>query len=217
MTRDELDGKGNADDDPTKVTDQTSSDTDTATAASMPLNAKWTIWFDNPRLAPAGSDWKENLKKCGSFDNVESFWRIYNNLKPASELSTNSNYSVFRYGVEPSWEDPANSNGGKFVLTLVKKNAKSKCDEYWLFTVLAIIGETMDATGDQVNGAVVSIRKQQDRISLWLKNSDRQICVQIGERWKKVLSLEKTTIRYQTHCDAAASGRSFRNEVHFEV
>jgi translation initiation factor 4E len=217
MTRDELGGKGNADE-PTKVTDpQQSSDTDSATAASMPLNAKWTIWFDNPRLAPAGSDWKENLKKCGSFDNVESFWRIYNNLKPASELSTNSNYSVFRYGVEPSWEDPANSNGGKFVLTLVKKNAKSKCDEYWLFTVLAIIGETMDATGDQVNGAVVSIRKQQDRISLWLKNSDRQICVQIGERWKKVLSLEKTTIRYQTHCDAAASGRSFRNEVHFEV
>lgn len=25
-------------------------------AKSIPLNAKWTMWFDNPRLAPAGSE-----------------------------------------------------------------------------------------------------------------------------------------------------------------
>ena len=185
---------------------------------AIPLNAKWTIWYDNPRLAPPGSDWKENLQKCGSFDTVESFWRIFNNLKPASELTVNSNYSVFRYGVEPSWEDPANTEGGKFVHTIVKKDSKlGKCDEAWLFTVLAIIGETMDETGDQVNGAVVSIRKQQDRVGLWLKSSDREVCRQIGERWKKILNLEKTTLRYQTHRDAAASGRSFRNNAQFEV
>ena len=185
---------------------------------TVPLNARWTIWYDNPRLAPPGSDWKENLQKCGSFDSVESFWRIFNNLKPASELTINSNYSVFRYGVEPSWEDPANTEGGKFVHTIIKKDSKlGKCDEGWLFTVLAVIGETMDESGDQVNGAVVSIRKQQDRIGLWLKSNDRDICRQIGERWKKILKLEKTTLRYQTHRDAAASGRSFRNNAQFEV
>jgi len=27
-----------------------------APAKSIPLNAKWTMWFDNPRLAPAGSE-----------------------------------------------------------------------------------------------------------------------------------------------------------------
>jgi translation initiation factor 4E len=75
----------------------------------------------------------------------------------------------------------------------------------------------MDADGDQINGAVVSIRKTQDKIALWLKSSDESTCVRIGERWKKMLSLEKSTLRYQTHKDAAASGRSFRNDVHFEV
>jgi len=139
-------------------------------------------------------------------------------LTPASEISCNSNYSVFRYGVEPSWEDAENSNGGKFVLTIPKKDSKQgKCDEWWLFTVLAIIGETMDKTGDQVNGAVVSIRKNQDRIALWLKSSEQHVCVEIGERWKKALTLEKTMLKYQTHRDAAATGRSFRNEIHFEV
>jgi translation initiation factor 4E len=184
----------------------------------IPLHAKWTIWYDNPRLAPAGSDWTENLQKCGSFDTAESFWRVFNNLKPASELTVNSNYSVFRYGVEPSWEDPANTEGGKFVYSLLKKDSKlGKCDEAWLFTVLAMIGETMDASGDQINGAVVSIRKQQDRVALWLKSSDRDTCIEIGERWKKVLNYDKSTLRYQTHRDAAASGRSFRNDAQFEV
>lgn len=75
----------------------------------------------------------------------------------------------------------------------------------------------MDMKGDQVNGAVVSIRKHQDRIALWLKSSEKQVCVEIGERWKKALTLEKTTLKYQTHSDAAATGRSFRNEIHFEV
>jgi translation initiation factor 4E len=196
---------------------QTSADAP-QTSPHQPLNAKWTLWFDNPRLAPAGSDWKENLKKAGSFDSVERFWRVFNNLKPASQLSMNSNYSVFRYGVEPSWEDPANVNGGKFVLTIPKKDSKGgKCDEWWLYTVLAVVGETMDLAGDEVNGAVVSIRKNQDRIALWLKGSERDVCVQIAERWKKALNLEKQTVRYQTHKDAAASGRSFRNEIVFEV
>lgn len=113
-----------------------------------PLNGRWTLWFDNPRLAPAGSDWKENLKKCGTFSTVEDFWRIFNNLKPATQLQLNSNYSVFRHGVEPSWEDPSNCEGGKFVLTIPKKESKTgKCDEYWLFTILAVIGETLDHTG----------------------------------------------------------------------
>jgi translation initiation factor 4E len=195
--------------------------TATATAiAPFPnqLNAEWTFWFDNPRLAPGG-DWKETLKKVGSFSTVDLFWSIFNNLKPTDSLASNSNYSLFRKGVEPTWEDPANCEGGKFVLTLSRKDAKNgKVDELWLYTVLAIIGETMDDTGDQVNGAVVSMRKNQDRLALWIKTTDRDACTMIGERWKKVLRLdEKMTIRYQTHRDAAATGHSFRNEVQFQV
>ncbi|EEC50633.1 predicted protein, partial [Phaeodactylum tricornutum CCAP 1055/1] len=181
------------------------------------LNAKWTIWYDNPRLAPEGADWKENLKMCGHFDSVESFWRVYNNLKPASQIGLNSNYSVFRYGVEPSWEDACNREGGKFVFSIPKKDGKSRIDDFWLHTVLSTIGETMDATGDQVNGVVVSIRKHQDRVALWLKSSDKAICGQIGVRWKKILNLDSQFLQYQTHKDAAESGRSFRNETYFEV
>lgn len=116
------------------------------------------------------------------------------------------------------WEDPANKAGGKFVLTIPKKDSRSgRCDEWWLYTVLALIGETIDLNGDQVCGAVVSIRKSQDRIALWLKSSDQQVCSEIGARWKKALDMNKTIMKYQLHDDAATSGSSFKNATKFEV
>jgi len=198
---------------------QNTAPTSASAPPQIPLHHKWVLWYDNPRLAPAGSTWKENLKKCGTFQTVESFWSIFNNLLPASQLPLNSNYHIFREGVEPMWEDPMNHDGGKFVLTIPKKDSRSgKCEEWWLYTVLAVIGETMDMNGDEVCGTVVSIRKNQDRIALWLKSANRDICIKIGERWKKSLELtNKTILKYQVHKDAAASGSSFKNEIKFEV
>jgi translation initiation factor 4E len=70
-----------------------------------------------------GQTWKENLENCGTFSTVEEFWQIYNNVKPASQLAIGSNYHIFMEGVEPMWEDPGNSKGGKFVLTMQKKDS----------------------------------------------------------------------------------------------
>ena len=187
--------------------------------AKTPLHREWVLWFDNPRLAPEGTSWRDNLKECGTFSSVETFWEVFNNVQPASALSANSNYHIFVKGVEPMWEDKANVNGGKFVLTIPKKESKGgRLDESWLFTVLAVIGETIDASGDEVCGTVVSIRKSQDRVALWLKSCQPEKCMKIGERWKKALGVSaKTSMKYQSHKDAAASGSSFKNQVLFEV
>ena len=78
------------------------------------------------------------------------------------------------------WEDPQNKDGGKFVLTMPKSyRTEGRTDECWLYTVLAVIGETMDSTGDEVCGCVVSIRKSQDRIALWLRSSDKKKCTEV--------------------------------------
>ena len=59
--------------------------------------------------------------------------------------------------MSPMWEDPVNANGGKFVLVMPKRESKmGKCDESWLSTALAVVGETMDLNGDAICGAVVS-------------------------------------------------------------
>jgi translation initiation factor 4E len=89
------------------------------------------------------------------------------------------------------------------VLTIPKKEAKAgRGDEWWLFTVLAVIGETMDQSGEEVCGCVVSIRKAQDRIALWLKSCDKKACTEVGARWKKCLEVSnKTGLKYQAHKD----------------
>ena len=182
-------------------------DTNFSNSAGLPLHRKWVVWYDNPRLAKEGTAWKDNLKHCGTFSTVEGFWEIFNNLKPASTLVPNSNYHIFREGVIPMWEDDANKKGGKFVLTMQKRDSKAgKLDEWWLYTLLAMVGETMDSEGNEICGSVVSIRKGQDRIALWLKSCEKDSCVKIGARWKKALEVSnKTTLKYQSHKDGEFS------------
>lgn len=42
---------------------------------------------------------------------VEDFWRLYNNVAPPSQLQLGCSYNLFKRGIEPKWEDPANDKG----------------------------------------------------------------------------------------------------------
>jgi translation initiation factor 4E len=182
------------------------------------LHRTWSIWYDNPKMV-VGGDWKDCLQKLATFKTVGEFWSIYNNIKAPSQVPLQSNYSVFVENVEPTWEDPANINGGKFILTINKKESRvGKTDKYWLFTLMAMLGETLDTSGSEIVGAVVSVRKSESRVSLWLKGTNKDTCERVGEKWKKTLEMDSaTTIKFQAHKVAKASGRSFRNEVQFQV
>ena len=35
--------------------------------------------------------------------------RLYNNIVPPSHIAVNSNYYLFKKGIKPAWEDPANA------------------------------------------------------------------------------------------------------------
>lgn len=207
-----------------KKEEQSSSNDDNnniSSSSTETSHRKWVLWFDNPRFAEEGAPWRDNLKQCGTINTGESFWRVYNNVKPITQLPLNSNYHIFKEGVEPMWEDVENINGGKFVLTVPKKETRAgKLEDWWLCTLLAIVGETMDVSGNVICGAVLSTRKAQDRIALWLNTDKRDVCMKIGEKWKKAMELEdhrKMTVKYQLHKEAAAAGHSFKNDIKFEV
>jgi translation initiation factor 4E len=187
--------------------------------STLSLHRTWSLWYDDPKEAAPDVDWKDNLQLCGEFSTAQEFWWIFNNIIPASQIPTGANYHLFCKGILPAWEDPANVHGGKFVMTMPKKDSRAgMCDEWWLFTVLAVIGETMDLSGDEICGAVVSIRKNQDRIALWLKSCDKDACIKVGTRWKKALEVgNKTSLKYQSHRDAAAHGSSYQNQVLFQA
>lgn len=179
-----------------------------------PLQNSWTIWYDNPGKRSNQASWGDHLKKITTFGTVEDFWRVFNNLKPASSLAQGSNYHIFKENVEPKWEDPANAKGGKWTVSVPPKSRNSSLDQMWLFTVLACIGETFDSP-DDVCGLVVSVRKAGDRVQIWTKDANNEhACRDIGRSLKLNLELpENVIIGYQSHADSMKKASKNRYEV----
>ncbi|KAK9763069.1 eukaryotic translation initiation factor 4E [Basidiobolus ranarum] len=171
-----------------------------------PLHSQWTMWYDNPGKKANQASWSQNLKEVITFDTVEDFWGIYNNVVRPSDLSPGSNYHLFKAGIKPMWEDSSNANGGKWVVQLPKKTGEH-INTLWLYIMLECIGEGFQYE-NEVCGGVVSIRKGFYRISLWTRISDdKEICESIGRHLKNTLSLNPNQmIEFQSHADAAKSG-----------
>ena len=122
----------------------------------------------HPPVTETG-DYEAGLSVIGEFETVESFCRYFNWLKPPSKLERNSNYHLFKTGIKPMWEDEANANGGKWVLTM--KNNPQLLDRCWSWLSMALVGEELDES-DEICGAVVSLRSKVDRIQLWIRGKD---------------------------------------------
>ena len=140
-------------------------------------------------LAPESDEYEAGLMVVGDFDTVESFCRYFNWLKPPSKLEKNSNYHLFKKGIKPMWEDEANANGGKWVLTM--KNNPQLLDRCWNWLAMALVGEDMDE-GDEICGAVVSLRSKVDRIQLWTRSKDDVEKINgIGRKMVKLLDVSE--------------------------
>ena len=140
--------------------------------------------------APADSGtYEAGLTTVGEFDTVESYCRYFNWLKPPAKLERNSNYHLFKSGIKPMWEDEANANGGKWVLTM--KNNPALLDQCWQWLTMALVGEELDE-GDEICGAVVSLRSKVDRIQVWTRSKDDVEKVNgIGRKLVKLLDVSE--------------------------
>lgn len=68
---------------------------------------------------------------------------------------------------------------------------RDKTHAAWIATCVAAIAEQLESESypDQVCGIVVSVRKNQDRLSVWIRSgvSNESVVLAIGNRWKSVL------------------------------
>ncbi|KAG5865704.1 hypothetical protein JTB14_002695 [Gonioctena quinquepunctata] len=164
-----------------------------------PLQSCWTLWYyENDRSL----SWEKNQKEISSFQTVEDFWSLYNHIKPASELRQGTDYSLFKKGIMPMWEDKANKKGGRWLLSLEKKQRNNELDRYWLDIILCLIGEAFD-NSDEVCGAVVNIRQKGDKIGVWTADAQNGTAVlEIGRKLKERLHIPpRTVLGYQVHQD----------------
>ncbi|KAJ3332365.1 hypothetical protein HDU76_000466 [Blyttiomyces sp. JEL0837] len=183
-----------------------------------PLQNKWTLWYDAQQKKATQANWHDNLKNLITVDTVEDFRGVYNNVLKASQLAAGSNYHLFKHGVQPMWEDPENANGGKWVAQIPKAKKQKDLDTLWLNTVLICIGEGFEHS-EEICGAVVSVRRHADRISLWTKTvNNAKVCTSIGTEWKKALGLPaEEAVGFQAHKDALQTNSSFANKDMYSV
>lgn len=180
-----------------------------------PLQDSWTWWYDNPKKKTNFNSWGDYLNKIYTFSSVEDFWSLWNNVKGANDLNSGSNYHLFKEGIEPKWEDPANARGGKWVLQ-IKTKKKTQINQFWLWSVLACIGASFD-DDTQIVGVVVSIRKSMDKIALWTNDaSDQNAVTRIGRQFKEILGVTMK-LGYQAHADALQYNSSYNNKNRYEV
>ncbi|KAI9799904.1 MAG: eukaryotic translation initiation factor 4E [Piccolia ochrophora] len=203
-----------------------------------PLMHSWTLWFTKPPSGK-GDNWNDLLKEVVTFDSVEEFWGIYNNITPTSDLALKSDYHLFKQGVRPEWEDSQNKHGGKWAYQFKEKRAVP-IDDLWLHVMLAAIGETLESEDDgEVMGVVVNVRKGFYRIGLWTRTvgkavrgsgdtdaangksrsaeKGQEVLMRLGRRFKEVLRLkESEQVEFSGHTDSAHSG-STRAKAKFVV
>uniref|UniRef100_A0A803JCF2 Eukaryotic translation initiation factor 4E family member 1B n=1 Tax=Xenopus tropicalis TaxID=8364 RepID=A0A803JCF2_XENTR len=171
------------------------------------LQSRWALWFfKNVKSQP----WQCNLRLVTTFNTVEDFWSLYTHIQLASKLSSGCDYSLFKDGIEPMWEDSRNKRGGRWLITLSKQQRHSDLDALWLETLLCLIGEAFDEYSEEVCGAVINIRAKGDKIAIWTRETEnREAVTHIGKVYKERLGLSsKVVIGYQAHADTATKSSS---------
>jgi len=168
-----------------------------------PLQNAWTLWFFKNDKARS---WEENQRPIITVTTVEDFWSLYNHIEVASRLPPGSDYSLFKEGIFPDWEDPRNQAGGRWLINLDKRQRAECLDTYWLEILFFLIGEHADQHAHQVNGAVVNVRGKGDKLAVWLADASQQdSIVRIGKMIKERLGIDpEQTIGFNIHNEEKA-------------
>ncbi|XP_071520055.1 eukaryotic translation initiation factor 4E type 2-like isoform X2 [Panulirus ornatus] len=165
------------------------------------LQYTYCIWFSRraPGKQATTQNYDQNLRLLGRFASVEQFWGYYSRLVRPVDLTSHSDIHIFKDGIKPMWEDVANKNGGKWIVRL-RKGLASRC---WENMILAMLGEQF-MVGDEICGAVISVRFQEDIISIWNRTAQDTVTTgRIRDTLKRVLNLPPNTVmEYKTHNDS---------------
>jgi translation initiation factor 4E len=154
--------------------------------------------------------YENSIKTISTVSTVEEFWETYDFLNRPNELPTTTDYHFFRDGIKPTWEDPGNAKGGKWIIRLPKGLAS----RYWEEIILALIGcQFMGVPVQELCGAVLSVRYSEDILGVWNRTaSDRDKVERIRDSIKKILQLPTNAyMEYKPHQASLQDRSSFRN------
>merc|ERR1719220_2248602 len=175
-----------------------------------PLKHSWTFWYFD--MNGGAASWDENLKKVCDVSTIEDFWAVYHHMQEVAALESGCDYALFKTGIRPMWEDPANKEGGRWLLTLDRFQRMQYLNDIWLEIMLYLIGGDRkdDNTDNCINGAVVNIRNRADKVALWLPIADKNQghgpkILEVGHELKSRMKIPKHfPINFETHSNVSS-------------
>lgn len=84
------------------------------------LEHRWCLFMLQDGERRTQESWNDSQVEVHRFNTVEDFWCMVNHIHPPSNIGV-SDYSLFKEGIKPAWEDPAVSQGGRWVAKLPTK------------------------------------------------------------------------------------------------
>ncbi|KAK2593862.1 hypothetical protein QQS21_008439 [Conoideocrella luteorostrata] len=168
----------------------------TPSSTTHQLKDAWSFWYRPPISKAHGFiEYENTLHGIATVQTAEEFWEIYSHLKRPSTLPIVSDYHLFKKDVRPIWEDEVNHKGGKWVVRMKKGVA----DRYWEDLLLSLIGDQFGDAGEEVCGAVLSMRNGEDILSIWTRTVGSRV-LKIREIMKHVLNFpQNTRVEFKTH------------------
>jgi len=162
------------------------------------LKTSWTFWYS---VGNKNLSWKQNQVKISTVSTIEQFWLLTSQLKPPSNIPHGHTYSMFRAGVAPDYEDVANMKGGRWMVSCPRVEREDMLDTRWQEVLFMVVGEHMTEFSGLINGAEACVRKQGDRLEVWVKDvSMMRGVVEVGRRIKSKLGLDTSKrIKFSLH------------------
>lgn len=162
------------------------------------LRTSWTIWYS---VGNKNLSWEENQMKICTVSTIEQFWFVKSQIKPPSQIPDGHTYSVFRTGILPDWEDRANVDGGRWMLTFSKKERKESFDSRWQELLVMMLGDHVLQAAGRVNGAEACVRKKGDRLEVWISDVQSMIdVIDIGRSVKEKIAVGMcNNVRFSLH------------------
>lgn len=132
-----------------------------------PLASKWSLYYHDPE----DSNWTANsyINIYDNIDSIQSFWNVYN-LLPKGTFHLGM-FFLMRDNILPTWEDPANCNGGCWSY----KVPINDVFQVWELLSAYLVSEQLTPTEKNLlTGISISPKKGFCVIKIWNNDSSKK-------------------------------------------
>ena len=157
------------------------------------LSDKWVLFAHLPH----DTNWSLNsYKKIQTFESVEDVLDVYNIL--SDKLIKNCMLFLMKEGINPTWEDKNNRNGGCFSFKIETKIIT----QVWNEISFLLLGSTLSKDENMlkhINGITISPKKSFNILKIWLKDCSYQnpnLIIDINGINKKGCLFRRHNIKY---------------------